>query len=306
MKKFFRENKIVLATVAGALIIGLIIGGAILISNQRKNFSNEMEVGVENCADIPKLSDRASRLVTEIIDGDTFLIEGGYSVRILGVDADERNHFCYKAAKDRLEEMVLGREVRLKKGNRDMDQWCRYLRYVFLNGQNIGLELVKDGLVIARFSPGDVKYRDEIAQAEKGARENKIGCKWEERGHEKEAERGGEIEFLWQKLTPELTDLKIVNACQAEAYLNREIIIEGKIVDTYRHLRSNTVFLNFEKPFPKQCFTGVIFDSNLYKFVQNPEDYYLNKIVRIKGIIKEHKNRPQIILENPFQIEIGD
>jgi len=36
----------------------------------------------------------------------------------------------------------------------------------------------------------------------------------------------------------------------------------------------------------------------LYKFVQNPEDYYLNKTVKIKGAIKEYKagysnrNRP--------------
>jgi len=49
----------------------------------------------------------------------------------------------------------------------------------------------------------------------------------------------------------------------------------------------------------------VIFSSNLYKFVQNPEDYYLRKTVRIMGKVKEYKNRPEIILETPNQIEIG-
>ncbi len=54
------------------------------------------------------------------------------------------------------------------------------------------------------------------------------------------------------------------------------MIIEGRVVDAYRS-KTNTVFLNFEKPYPNHCFTGVIFSSDQYKFVQSPEDYYLNK-----------------------------
>jgi len=50
----------------------------------------------------------------------------------------------------------------------------------------------------------------------------------------------------------------------------------------------------------------VIFNIDLYKFVQNPEDYYLNKPVRIVGEIKEYKGRPEIILKDPNQIEVGE
>jgi len=253
------------------------------------------------CSNIPELPDGASRLVTKIIDGDTFLMEGGYSVRILGIDADERGHRCYEAAKNRLEELILNKEVRLEKGKEDLDQYCRYLRYVFLDDKNISLELVKEGLVVARFSPEDVKYREEIAQAEKEAKDNKIGCKW----GETEVVEENKTEFRWERLTTEKLGFDVVGACLAGKYLGRELIVEGKIVDTYRDLKSNTVFLNFEKSYPNQCFTGVIFSSDLYKFVQNPEDYYLNKTVRIFGEVKEYKGRPEIILEAPSQIEIG-
>jgi len=63
--------------------------------------------------------------------------------------------------------------------------------------------------------------------------------------------------------------------------------------------------LGFEKAYPNQCLTAVIFSSDLYKFVQSPEDYYSNKTVRIMGKVKEYEGRPEIILETPNQIEIG-
>lgn len=298
MKRFLKENRIFLGIVVGALIIG----GAIIISNQEKSPDGENELEPEKCVDIPELSDGALKLATKIIDGDTFLIEEGYSVRILGIDADERGYPCYEAAKSGLEELILNKEVRLEKGVEDKDQWCRYLRYVFLDSQNISLELVKEGLAIARSSPEDVKHREEIAEAEKEAKENKVGCKW---GQEEIIVEEKKTEFQWQKLTTEKLGYDVVGACQAGKYLGRELIVEGKVVDTYHDLKSNTVFLNFEKAYPNHCFTAVIFSSDLYKFVQNPEDYYLNKTVRIMGEVKEYQGRPQIILETLNQIEVG-
>ena len=298
MKRFLKENKTVLAILIGFLVVGV----GIYFGLQRIQLQKEKSF-VESCSNIPKLADGAVKLVTKVIDGDTFLIEGGYSVRILGIDADERGYPCYEAAKKRLEELVLSKEVKLEKGKEDLDQYCRYLRYVFLDDKNISLELVKEGLVVARFSPEDTKYREEIIQAEKEARENKIGCKWGGKSLVNSEEK--KSEFKWERLTTERLGYDVVGACLAGKYLGRELIVEGKIVDTYRDLKSNTVFLNFEKPYPNQCFTGVIFSSDLYKFVQNPEDYYLNKTVRIMGEIKEYQGRPEIILEDPFQVEVA-
>ncbi|MCD6094725.1 thermonuclease family protein [bacterium] len=303
MKKFLQENKIVLAILIG----GLIVGGVIYFSGKERSLVRERALVKEgslisSCQSIPSLPDGAKKLVTKVIDGDTFLIEGGYSVRILGIDADERGYPCYEAAKRRLEELVLNKEVRLEKGEEDLDQYCRYLRYVFVDDKNVSLELVKEGLVIARFSPEDLKYKEAIEKAEKEAKKNEIGCKWSPFAKTSEDKN----EPQWKKLTPQKLRLEVVGACLAGKYLGKKVIIEGKIADTYRHLKSNTIFLNFEKPYPNQCFTGVIFSSDLYKFVQNPEDYYLNKTVRIVGEIKEYKGKPEIILKDPSQIEVGE
>lgn len=296
MKSFLKENKIFLAIVVGAVIIG----GAIYFSGQKEKPLVGGQEQIQSCENIPELPDGALKLATKIIDGDTFLIEGGYSVRILGIDADEKGYPCYDAAKTGLEELILNKEVRLEKGKEDLDQYCRYLRYVFLDDKNISLELVKEGLAIARFSPEDIKYREEISNAEKEAKENKIGCKWSSVAKVTEEKQ----EFAWAELTTEKTGFKVIGACQAGNYYGKEMLVEGKIVATTRS-KTNTVFLNFEKPYPNQCFTAVIFSSDQYKFVTSPEDYYSNKTVRIEGEIKEYQGKPEIILETPSQIEIG-
>ena len=301
MRDFFEKNKIFLAIIVGAVIVGT----AIYFSGQKEKPLIKEQEQAQSCENIPELSDGAIKLATKVIDGDTFLIEGGYSVRILGIDADERGYPCYDAAKNKLEELILNQEVELEKGTEDKDQWCRYLRYVFLGDQNISLEMVKEGLAVARSSPEDVKYREELSLAEKEAKDNKVGCKWSSSAKASE-DKGERVELQWEKLTTEKLGFDVVGACLAGKYLGRELIVEGKVIDTHRDLKSNTVFLNFEKAYPNQCFTGVIFSSDLYKFVQNPEDYYLNKTVRITGEVKEYQGRPEIILETPNQIEIGE
>lgn len=284
-----KENRIFWA-VMGAVIVG----GAIYFSSQEKGKPGS-PLPLVQCPAPSKV------MVTKIIDGDTIIVEGGYHIRLLGIDADERDYPCYEPAKNRLEELILNKEVKLEKDITDVDQYKRCLRYIFLDKQSIDLELVKEGLAIARFYEPDVKYKDEITSAEKTAIENKIGCKWNGKNISGSEEK---TNFLWEKLTPELTKLKVIDACQSGNYSGKEIIVEGKISGAYRS-KTNTIFLNFEKPYPNQCFTSVIFSSNQYKFVQSPEKYYSQKTVRIRGEIKEYQRKPEIILKDPLQIEIG-
>ncbi len=285
-----------------AIILGALVVGGWFYFDWIREPGNKSGDALRDCQNIPELPDGASKLTTKIIDGDTFLIEGGYSVRILGIDADERGHNCYEEAKERLEELILNKEVRLEKGKEDKDQWCRYLRYSFQGEENIGLTLVREGLAVARTSPENIKYREEVAQAEEEAREKKMGCKWGEvKGTEKEEPQ--EKGFSWKKLTPD-SGSEVIGSCRAGKYIGQEVIVEGQIVDTHRS-KTNTVFLNFEKAYPSQCFTAVIFSSNQYKFVEHPEDFYRGKKVRIRGDIKKYEGRAEIILEEPSQIEVG-
>lgn len=117
------------------------------------------------------------KIVTKIIDGDT-VIADGESIRLLGIDADERGYPCYTSAKQRIEQLILGKEVYLEADAEDKDQYERYLRYIFLNDTNVNLQLVQEGFAVARFSPDNTKYKTEILDAEQAARTNSTGCKW--------------------------------------------------------------------------------------------------------------------------------
>ena len=298
----FMNKKIFLITLGGILIFFL--GIYLIALKGDKNFNNLSSEKNRNlfqgCQNLPNLDDGTEKFVTKVIDGDTFLIEGGYPVRILGVDADEKGYPCYEAAKERLEELVLNKKVKLEKEKENFDQYCRYLRYVFADGQNVSLELVKEGLAVARFSSENVKYREEISLAEKEARENKIGCKWKNVAKVEE-----KTEFQWKNLTQDKTGLKVIDACQAENYYGKELIVEGKVVDAYRS-KKNNLFLNFGKPYPNQCFSAVIFSSDLSKFGKSPEKYYNQKTLRVRGKIQEYQGKPEIILKDPSQIEVGN
>ena len=295
MSNLFRQNKIFPAIIVGALIVGAgVYFGLESRESKKESSSSQTECLAPSEA-----------IVTKIIDGDTVVVEGGSHVRLLGIDADESGFLCYGEAKTRLEELVLNKEVKLEKDQTDVDQYDRCLRYIFLGDENIGLQLVEEGLAIARFYPPDVKYQKEITQTEKEAIDGKVGCKWSASAAAS-ADKTEKEQLQWEKLTTEKLGYDVVSACEAGQYLGRELIIEGKVVDAYHDSKNNTVFLNFDKAYPNQCFTGVIFSLDLYKFVKNPEDYYSNKTVRIMGEVKEYQGKPEIILETPNQIEVGN
>ena len=116
--------------------------------------------------------------MTKVIDGDTVIVQGGSSVRLLGIDSDEKNYPCFEPAKLAMEQLVLGKEVRLEKDAEDKDQYKRYLRFIFVGDINVNLEMVKMGLAVARFYPENQKYKAQITAAEQTAIQNKTGCKW--------------------------------------------------------------------------------------------------------------------------------
>ena len=140
----------------GIIIAFAIIGGYSIVSPYIPDIEDSQ----------PGTDEPGYKMVTKVIDGDTIVVEGEH-VRLLGIDADERGYPCHGEAKNRLEEYVLNKEVFLEADKSDKDQYDRYLRYIFLDGKNINLQLVKEGLAVARFFPDNVKYKEDIIAAEK-------------------------------------------------------------------------------------------------------------------------------------------
>lgn len=172
MKEFFKISKLTLFI----FIIVLVLVG---LTGIYKKPTSEVAPDKQVVQELPP-GTREPAKVQRIIDGDTFVIGNDVRVRILGIDAEEKDSPCYDAAKSRLEDAIDGQEVILESGSKDKDVYGRLLRYVFVGEENISETLVKEGLVAAEAPYEGGKYDAEIAALENYARLNKIGCKWAE------------------------------------------------------------------------------------------------------------------------------
>lgn len=112
-------------------------------------------------------------LVTRIIDGDTIELVTGEKVRYIGIDTPEKNQDeCFsQEATAKNAELVENKYVILESDIRDKDFYGRLLRYVYVDGMMVNLELVKQGYAIAISYPPDVKYQPQLQAAQKEAQE---------------------------------------------------------------------------------------------------------------------------------------
>ena len=116
--------------------------------------------------------------VKRIIDGDTFELTDGKSVRLIGVDAPEIGETCSTQATNQLSSLIAGETVYLEKDVSETDIDGRLLRYVYVNGVFVNLELVYYGYAYAVSYPPDIAYASQLADAEEDAINNDRGCLW--------------------------------------------------------------------------------------------------------------------------------
>jgi micrococcal nuclease len=113
--------------------------------------------------------------VKRVIDGDTFELENGKRVRLLGIEAPEKNEFYFEEATNELKKLVEGKRVLLEKDLVSEDKYGRLLRHVFINGIFVNLYLVENGFANAYFVEPNFKYYSKFLEAEKSAMNRKVG-----------------------------------------------------------------------------------------------------------------------------------
>ncbi len=82
--------------------------------------------------------------VSEVIDGDSFKVEGGWkwdekrgdTVRPTGYNTPEEGEPGYEEAKQRLKDLILGKTVEIK-NVQTIDQWGRLVADVYYAGKNL-------------------------------------------------------------------------------------------------------------------------------------------------------------------------
>lgn len=97
-----------------------------------------------------------SWLVVEVVDGDTLWVQADgadrVKVRAIGYDTPEQGECGFDDATTYLANLIEGKEVTLESGGtNDVDKYGRLLRYVNVNGKDVGTTMIEAGLAIARY-----------------------------------------------------------------------------------------------------------------------------------------------------------
>jgi len=109
--------------------------------------------------------------VEKIIDGDSLILKNDQSIRLGNIDAPEVEFCGGSQAKKRLEDLVLGKTVKLDVFSHD--RFNRPLAMVYINNLLVNEILLKEGLV--RYDGTPSPKREILKQAYDYAFENKIG-----------------------------------------------------------------------------------------------------------------------------------
>ncbi len=230
-------------------------------------------------------STKDTTFCTAVIDGDTFRLETGETVRLIGIDAPELSQPGGGESCEYLTRLILNKGITLKKGYEDKDKYNRLLRFVYIGDICINEEMIRQGYAEARYLTDSIcKY---YIQLEMEAEIAKAGL-WSDNIFQPRSN------LRWEDEIP------VITWSDAHNYYNQYVIVEGTIVNTFN---SGTVcFLNFDINY--QYFTAVIFASDFLGFPFIPEAFYLGKKVYIIGIIREYNGSPEIIVKTPDQIRI--
>ena len=116
-------------------------------------------------------------VITKVIDADTLEIQDGRSLRLTAVNAPDAGPIA-TPANEFTHQKLTDQTVTLEyEKNYEQDRFGRLNAYVFVNGTNHNLELVKNGLaeVVIYDKRRPWKYQEELLSAQDLARKQKLG-----------------------------------------------------------------------------------------------------------------------------------
>lgn len=138
-------------------------------------------------AQLPSDSTKPFYEILRVVDGDTIetLIAGKVErLRLIGINTPEtvdprKLVECFgREASDKAKSILTGKKVSLENDltQGERDKYNRLLRYIFLeDGTNFNLLMIREGYAYEDTYDLPYKYQSEFKQAEKEAKENKMG-----------------------------------------------------------------------------------------------------------------------------------
>lgn len=230
-------------------------------------------------------------LVTEVVDGDTVMLDSGLVIRMIGIQAPKlplgREGFetwpLADEARNALEALALGKQIELRYAGGQVDRHGRALGHLFVLGRETiwaQQALLRDGLARV-YSFADNRFcLEDLYAAEARARADRLG--------------------IWSDPYYQVRD-----AASPGRLLDRidhYELVEGRVINA--DLAGSRIYLNFGR-YWKEDFTVVIESPAQRLFDDSGLDPLVleGALIRVRGWIEE-RDGPRIIVTHPEQIEV--
>ncbi|MDD4028368.1 MAG: thermonuclease family protein [Caldisericia bacterium] len=112
----------------------------------------------------------SSRYVTDVVDGDTIVVNDGTRIRYIGINTPEKGQRYYSEAKERNRQLVQGKTIYLEFDESQFDSFGRTLAYVYTEEGFVNELIVKSGLAMEFYRSPNGKYRKLLKRAEEEAK----------------------------------------------------------------------------------------------------------------------------------------
>lgn len=156
-KSRWTKKRLVTLGVPAVLIPGLLIAMAL-------GWSPTKLGGVKDYHQIKTIFP-SSGVVTQVTDGDTFNLQNGVGVRLIGIDAPNRGEGKWEKARDALNDLTNGKRVFLEYDRYQDDKYGRVLAWIWMDCERE-----------PSFLPADYMHLTYNSSRE-GLKENPEGCK---------------------------------------------------------------------------------------------------------------------------------
>ncbi len=237
------------------------------------------------------LRDGPKGIVTQIVDGDTLMLDNGLIVRLIGIQAP---HLALgrdgledwpkaEESKAALAALTLNKPVLLRYGGEEKDRYGRALGQLFVTGQPeiwVQQQMLSAGMARVYSFPDNRSCLPDLFAAEITARTAKLG--------------------IWAD--PYYTVRRADRPAGLAALAGHFELVEGRVLKAEK--TGGRVYLNFGRYF-KEDFTAVIEAKALRIFADSRRDPLLlgGALVRVRGWI-DAKDGPRIEITHPEQIEV--
>jgi DNA/RNA endonuclease YhcR with UshA esterase domain len=91
-----------------------------------------------------------------------------------------------------------------------------------------------------------------------------------------------------------------IKSTEVKSFVGKYVVVNGYVADVV--IRDKVAYLNFERKFPDNPFSAVIFAKHFSDFDDLNE--YKNRTVEVRGKVTEYRGKPQIILNSENQVRI--